>query len=256
MAPRFRVTYAPLSADTDDMHAAYEQGLQTARSWFGSTLPVYVDGKSRTTGETFEVRSPVDTSIVLCRVHSATPADVADAVAAARRAAGSWATTPWQERVRLLRRAADLVSERSNELAALMSMEVGKNRLEALGDVEESADLIRYYCTQVESHGGFSFAMDTIAEHETTRSVLRPYGVWGVISPFNFPMALAAGPAGGALAAGNTIVLKPASTTPFMSYELHQIAMTAGVPAGVFNFITGGGGTAGQELIDNADVDG
>ena len=78
----------------------------------------------------------------------------------------------------LLRGAADLISERSNELAALMSMEVGKNRLEALGDVEESADLIRYYCIQLESHDGFSFAMDTIAEHETTRSVLRPYGVW------------------------------------------------------------------------------
>ena len=137
MAPRFRVTYATLSADNDDLHTAYEQGLQTARSWFGSTLPVYVDGESRTTGETFEVRSPVDTSIVLCRVHSATPADVADAVAAARRAAGSWAATPWQERVTLLRRSADLISERSNELAALMSMEVGKNRLEALGDVEE-----------------------------------------------------------------------------------------------------------------------
>jgi hypothetical protein len=58
MAPRFRVTYATLSADNDDLHTAYEQGLQTARSWFGSTLPVYVDGESRTTGETFEVRSP------------------------------------------------------------------------------------------------------------------------------------------------------------------------------------------------------
>ena len=84
----------------DDLHTAYEQGLQTARSWFGSTLPVYVDGESRTTGETSEVRSPVDTSIVLCRVHSATPADVADAVAAARRAAGSWAATPWQGALR------------------------------------------------------------------------------------------------------------------------------------------------------------
>jgi 1-pyrroline-5-carboxylate dehydrogenase len=58
MAPRFRVTYATLSADNDDLHTAYEQGLQTARSWFGRTLPVYVDGESRTSGETFEVRSP------------------------------------------------------------------------------------------------------------------------------------------------------------------------------------------------------
>ena len=252
---RFRVTYATLSADNDDLHAAYEQGLQAARSWFGSTLPVYVDGESRTTGETFEVRSPVDTSIVLCRVHSATPADVADAVAAARRAAGSWAATPWLERVTLLRRAADLISERSNELAALMSMEVGKNRLEALGDVEESADLIRYYCTQLESHDGFSFAMDTIAEHETTRSVLRAYGVWGVISPFNFPMALAAGPTGGALAAGNTVVLKPSPQGSFSAAKLYECLRDAGLPAGVLHVVPGGD-EIGQALVSSPDVDG
>ena len=255
MAPHFRVTYATLSADNDDLHTAYEQGLATARSWFGSTLPVYVDGESRTTGETFEVRSPVDTSIVLCRVHSAAPADVADAVAAARRAAASWAATPWQERVRLLRGAADLISERSNELAALMSMEVGKNRLEALGDVEESADLIRYYCTQLESHDGFSVAMDTIAERETTRSVLRPYGVWGVISPFNFPMALAAGPAGGALVAGNTVVLKPSPQGSFSAAKLYECMRDAGLPAGVLHVVPGGD-EVGEALVSNADVDG
>jgi 1-pyrroline-5-carboxylate dehydrogenase len=109
-----------------------------------------------------------------------------------------------------------------------MSMEVGKNRLEALGDVEESADLIRYYCTQLESHDGFSFAMDTIAEHETTASVLRPYGVWGVISPFNFPMALAAGPVGGALAAGNTVVLKPSPQGSFSAAKLYECLRDAG----------------------------
>jgi 1-pyrroline-5-carboxylate dehydrogenase len=255
VAPHFRVTYATLSADNDDLHAAYEQGLQTARSWFGSTLPVYVDGESRTTGETLEVRSPADTSIVLCRVYSATPGDVADAVAAARRAAGSWAATPWQERVRLLRGAADLISERSNELAALMSMEVGKNRLEALGDVEESADLIRYYCTQLESHDGFSFAMDTIAEYETTSSVLRPYGVWGVISPFNFPMALAAGPVGGALAAGNTVVLKPSPQGSFSAAKLYECLRDAGLPAGALHVVPGGD-EVGQALVSNPDVDG
>jgi 1-pyrroline-5-carboxylate dehydrogenase len=85
---------------------------------------------------------------------------------------------------------------------------------------------------------------------------MRPYGVWGVISPFNFPLALAAGPAGGALVAGNTIVLKPASATPTVAYRFYEIAVRAGLPPGVFNFVTGGGSTAGQELIDNTDVDG
>ena len=219
MAPRFRVTYATLSADNDDLHTAYEQGLQTARSWFGSTLPVSVDGESRTTGETFEVRSPVDTSIVLCRVHSATPADVADAVAAARRAAGSWAATPWQERVTLLRRRsrpdqrAVERAGRADEHGGRQEPAGGPRRRRGVGRPDplllhpagEPRRLLRR-----DGH---------IAEHETTRSVLRPYGVWGVISPFNFPMALAAGPAGGALAAGNTVVLKPSPQGSFSASQ-------------------------------------
>ena len=87
-------------------------------------------------------------------------------------------------------------------------------------------------------------------------SVLRPYGVWAVISPFNFPLALAAGPSGGALVAGNTVVFKPASATPLLGYKLYEVMADAGLPPGVFNFVTGGGSTAGQELIDNTDVDG
>ena len=86
--------------------------------------------------------------------------------------------------------------------------------------------------------------------------MLRPYGVWAVISPFNFPLALAAGPAGGALASGNTVVFKPASDTPFMGARLNEMAIEAGLPRGVFNFITGPGSTAGQELIDNEGIDG
>lgn len=255
MAPRFRVTYATLSADNDELQAAYEHGLETAKSWFGSTLPVYVNGEERTSGETFEVRSPVDTSVVLCRVHSGTQADVDDAVAAARAAAGDWAKTPWADRVAVLRRAADLISDRSNELAALMSMEVGKNRLEALGDVEESADLIRYYCTQMENNDGFSHPMDTIADRETTRSVLRPYGVWGVISPFNFPMALSAGPAGGALVAGNTVVLKPSPQGSFTAAKLFECLRDAGLPTGVFQVVPGGD-EIGKALVAHPGVDG
>src|SRR5437868_4704505 len=98
--------------------------------------------------------------------------------------------------------------------------------------------------------------MGQLSPNEHTRSVLRPYGVWAVISPFNFPLALAAGPAGGALVAGNTVVFKPASVTPLVGYKLYEVMEAAGMPPGVFNFVTGGGGTAGQELIDNADISG
>ena len=92
-----------------------------------------------------------------------------------------------------------------------MAMEVGKNRLEALGEVEESADLLRYYATSSSATTAMMHPMDNLGDPAVhTRSVLRPYGVFAVISPFNFPMALAAGPPAGALAAGNTVVFKPA----------------------------------------------
>src|ERR1700687_4684205 len=108
----------------------------------------------------------------------------------------------------------------------------------------------------MEQHQGFQTTLGVLGPGEDKSSVLRPYGVWAVISPFNFPLALAAGPAGGALVAGNTVVFKPASATPLLGYKLYEVMAEAGIPPGVFNFITGGGGTAGQELIDNADVDG
>ncbi|TMK86524.1 MAG: aldehyde dehydrogenase family protein, partial [Actinobacteria bacterium] len=163
---------------------------------------------------------------------------------------------PWQDRVAIMRRAADAISDHSHELAALMSMEVGKSRLEAIGDVEETADLIRYYCKQLEDHDGFSFQMGALSEKEHNRSVLKPYGVWGVISPFNFPMALAGGPAGGALVAGNTVVLKPSHQGYFTALKLYESLREGGVPAGAIHVLTGPGSTVGDEIYSNPNVDG
>src|ERR671914_1878710 len=252
----FRVTYATLSADNEELHAAYEEGVRTARACLGQAIPTVVDGEARSDGEPFTLGSPNDDKLELATVHAAGERDVDDTVTAARAAFPAWAATPWVERVALLRRAADLISERSNELAALMTMEVGKNRLEALGDVEESADLIRYYCQQLEDNDGFARRIGQLSENEHTRSVLKPYGVWAVISPFNFPLALAAGPAGGALAAGNTVVSNPASDTPLLGAKLTDVVVEAKLPPGVFNFVTGPGSTVGQELIDNDGIDG
>jgi 1-pyrroline-5-carboxylate dehydrogenase len=252
---KFRVTYATLSADNEELHAAYEEGVRTARSWLGTTIPAVVDGQPRGDGPAFTLKSPNDADLELATVHAATEGDVDDAVAAAKAAFPGWAGTPWRERVALLRRAADLISERSNELAALMSMEVGKNRLEALGDVEESADLIRYYCQQMDDHDGFDHAMGQLSENEHTRSVLKPYGVWAVISPFNFPMALAAGPAGGALVAGNTVVFKPSPQGSFTGYKLYECLRDAGLPAGVFHYLPGGD-EVGAAIVRHPGVDG
>ena len=254
--PRIKITYATLSADNEELQAAFDAALESARAELGRTYPLVIGDEERTKAEQFEDRSPVDREIVLGRFQVGDRADARDAIAAARDAWPAWRDMPWQERVALLRRAADIISERQFVYAALMSLEVGKNRLEALGDVEETADLIRYYCQEMEENDGFDRRMGSLSPDEHTRSVLKPHGVWGVISPFNFPMALAGGPAGGALVAGNTVVLKPSSDAPLMGYKLYEALRDAGLPAGVFNFVTGPGESVGAELEENPDLGG
>ena len=254
--PRLKITYATLRNDNEPLHAQYDAGLAKARGELGATHGLFIKGEWRPAGKTFEKRSPIDGSLVGLFA-SGTKKDVRDAVAAARAAAPDWARTPWLERIAIMRRMADMISERQMELAALMAIEVGKNRLEALGDVEETADLIRYYCDQVQANDGFDRPMGNLGDPTVhTRSVLKPHGVWAVISPFNFPMALSGGPAGGALVAGNAVVYKPSSDAPLCGVKLAEIADLAGLPRGVFNMVSGPGATVGQELQENSGVDG
>ena len=254
--PRLKITYATLRNDNEQLHASYDAGLQIARGELGETHGVFINGEWRPTKETFEKHSPIDGSLV-GHFAKGTRTDVRDAIAAARAAAPGWAGTPWPERVAIMRRMADLISARQMELAALMGIEVGKNRLEALGDVEETADLIRYYCDQFDENEGFDRPMGNLGDTTVhTRSVLKPHGVWAVISPLNFPMALSGGPSGGALVAGNTVVYKPSSDSPLCGVKLAQIADLAGLPRGVFNMVSGPGEVVGAELQENEGVDG
>jgi 1-pyrroline-5-carboxylate dehydrogenase len=238
MAQRVRITYATMSADNEELHEAYERGVETARSWLGQKHQFHVGTEDRWGDGTDEERSPIDHDLVIGEFGRATVQDANDAVAIAKGYALTWGTTPWQERVAIMRKAADTISDRVYELAALMAIEVGKNRLEAIGDVEETADLIRYYCTQMEENEGFSFPMESLSEKEHNRSVLRPHGVWVVISPFNFPMALAGGPAGGALVAGNTVILKPSHQGYFTALKLWEALTDGGVPREAFQILT------------------
>src|SRR5438552_8489162 len=252
-----KITYATMSGDQmEDLHREIDAAIAQVKTTFGKSYPLYIGGREVRAASEFDDRSPIDTRMLLGTVQSASREQTRDAIAAARAAYPAWSALPWTERVALLKKVADGIRARRWELSALMGYEAGKNRLECVGDVEESADLIEYYCNQIEQHHGFETTLGTLVPNEENSSVLRPYGVWAVISPFNFPLALAAGPAGGALVAGNTVVFKPASATPMLGYKLLEVMVDAGIPAGVFNFITGGGGTAGQELVDNTGVDG
>ena len=185
--------------------------MERVRAGLGKDHPFVVNGEERWGDGFYEERSPIDSDIVVGRYAQATEADVNDAVAAAKDYFPTWSTTPWRERVALMRRAADVMEARQFDLAAIVAIEVGKNRLEALGDVAETVEFFRYYAQQMEDHDGFVTPLGQLSPAEDNRSVLRPYGVWTIISPFNFPMALAGGPSIGALLTGNTVILKPSN---------------------------------------------
>ncbi len=256
MAQKIKVTYSTLASPDPLLDQLYEEAVARVKQNFGQTFPLYINGEERFAENTFTKVSPVDRDVEMGFFQKGTEEDALDALSAARAAFPAWRDTPWEDRVAILRKAADLISERLFDMGAVMSMEVGKNRLEALGDVEETADLIRFCCDQMEKNEGYSITMKSESPRHHNRSVLKPYGVWVVIAPFNFPCALAGGPSGGALVSGNTVVFKPATDTPYTGWLLTTCFRDAGVPKGVFNFVTGSGRTVGQAILDSPEVDG
>ncbi len=255
----FKLTYATMFNPPEELHTRYERALNKVKREMGKDIPMIIGGKEVRASEKFENRSPINRDWVLGVFQKGEAKHAERAIAAARKAFPAWSRTPWRQRVRLLRRAAALIDRRIYEFGAVLSLEVGKNRMEALGDAAEAADLIRYACDQMEANNGFIVQMgkDPLKGYRARNlSVLRPYGVWVVISPFNFPAALTGGPSGAALLAGNTIVMKPASDTPWTTRLLAECFRDAGIPEGVFNYVTGPGRTVGETLITHPGVDG
>lgn len=251
-----KITYTSTPEQIAAMHSKFDEAIEQVRGELGKTYPLIIDGEEVTGRETFEVRAPANTDTVLGQFQKATAEDVDRAVAAAKAAFSAWSRRPWQDRVEMIRKAAGLIRQRKYLLSAWLILETGKSRTEAIGEVEEGADLLLEYARQVEDSNGFVTPLDTIDPREQNVSILRPFGVWAVVGPFNFPHALCAGMSSGALVAGNTIVFKPASATPISGYEIARAYLDAGLPAGVVNFLTGGGAEVGDRLTAHEDVDG
>jgi 1-pyrroline-5-carboxylate dehydrogenase len=259
MTEKFKLTYATMFNPPEELHTKFDQALEKTRANLGKEYPMIIDGKNVYSDEKFEDRTPINTDTVLAVMQKGNEKHAQQAIMAARKAFPVWSRMDWKDRVRLLRKAADLIDERIFEMGATMALEVGKNRMESLGDVAETADLIRYACFQMEKNDGYIVEMgrDPLVGYRATNiSTLRPYGVWLVISPFNFPTALTGGPTGSALVTGNTVVIKPATDTPWIVHMLAECFRDAGLPDGVLNFVTGPGRTLGQALIESPEVDG
>ena len=180
----------------------------------------------------------------------------ADADAALEAAAGawpSWKRTPIAERAQLLRRVAQLIEERVYDIAAVLTLEVGKNRMEALGEAQEAADFFTPTARISSAHGGFRARAAGRSAHELRLAQpqrAQALRAVGRDHPFNFPLALAAGPIAAALITGNTVVAKGATATPWAGRLLADCIRDAGLPPGVFNYLCGPGAVIGAALVD------
>ncbi|MGH8215029.1 MAG: aldehyde dehydrogenase family protein [Rhodanobacteraceae bacterium] len=224
------------------MHQRFEEALARVSKALGGRHELFIGGKDRDAAETTELAAPFDSRLRLGMFPVASKTDVDDAMGAAQEAFSTWRATSVDERARLVRRVSDLLEERVYDIAAAMVLEVGKNRMEALGEAQEAVDLCRYYADDFESHGGYAHELpddpiEGVKSHNI--SVTRPHGPWVVISPFNFPLALSAGPAAAALVTGNTVVLKGSEETPWTNRLFADCIRDAALPNGVFSYLAG-----------------
>ena len=229
----------------------FEQSLEVV-----SRYDSMVDGKPLSNGKYFQDTSPLDTGLVLGEFSSGGAQEAAAAIDAASRAFVTWSVMDLDKRLAIFRKAAEIMRRELFELAAALCFDNGKNRYEAVGDVDEAIDFISYYVEQMELHDGFREKRPPAYDDERPVSVLRPYGVWAVVCPFNFPIAITTGMLTAAIITGNTAVLKPSTIAPLGVHMLYEVYERAGVPPGVINLLSGAGSTAGQALVSSDHVDG
>lgn len=242
-----------------EVHARLDAALVDVRANLGEEHSLLIGGADARADGQFESRSPIDVDMLLGRFQDGTAQDVDAAVRAARVAWPAWSRTPWPRRVDILLRAAGIIEASAFHLAAVAVLETGKPRLDALGEVQQSVDLIRWYCREMQDHHGYvrDLPKDPANGYVSrNRSMLKPYGAWAVIVPFNFPFALAGGPVAAALLTGNTVVCKSASASSWCGWLFAQCMREAGVPPGVFNFLTGSGERVGDPLVRHPDIAG
>ena len=218
------------------------------------TYANYIGGEwvASQSGEYFENVNPADTRDVIGRFPASTSEDVSRAVEAARGAARSWAHTPAPRRAEILFKLGQILIDRKERYSADMTREMGKVLKETGGDVQEAIDCTFYTAGEGRRLHGYT----TPAEmpNKFAMCVRQPVGLCGLVTPWNFPMAIPSWKLIPALVCGNTVVIKPAEDTPLSTYNLVKACEEAGIPPGVVNLVTGYGETAGKPLVENRAV--
>jgi acyl-CoA reductase-like NAD-dependent aldehyde dehydrogenase len=203
-------------------------------------------------GETFVSTNPANTNEVIGTFPRSRAADVVTAVDAARAAFPAWSKTPVPARADIILKTGQILEERKEELAVLMTREMGKVLEEARGDVQEAIDMAKYIAG--EGRRFFGETVPSELRDKFAMLIRQPFGVVGLITPWNFPMAIPSWKTFPALVSGNTVVLKPAEDTPACAIAFAQALLDAGLPPGVLNLVTGYGEEAGEPLVEDERV--
>jgi RHH-type proline utilization regulon transcriptional repressor/proline dehydrogenase/delta 1-pyrroline-5-carboxylate dehydrogenase len=245
----------PNVADTDYAEVEARQEAQKAfenvRQQLGKTYLPLINGEYQQTQDTVTSVNPSNPTEVIGKIGLLSMDQAEQALQAAKAAFPGWRRTPVRQRAGVLRKAADLMEQRRAELSAWMVLEVGKALREADGEVSEAIDFCRYYADEMERlDQGYNYDI----AGENNRYIYQPRGIALVISPWNFPLAIAMGMTVAALVAGNCTLLKPAETSSVIAAKMAEILVEAGIPKGVFQYVPGKGSTVGAHMVKHPDV--
>ncbi|MDF5734677.1 MULTISPECIES: L-glutamate gamma-semialdehyde dehydrogenase [unclassified Nostoc] len=243
------------AADTDyakeEMTRKSTQAFQNVRQQLGKTYLPLINGEYINTPEFVDSLNPSNFSEVVGKVGLISVEQAEQAMQAAKAAFPGWKKTPAKQRADILRKAGDLMKLRRAELSAWMVLEVGKPVKEADGEVSEAIDFCRYYADEIER---LDEGVNYDIPGENNRYIYQPRGIVVVISPWNFPLAIACGMTVAALVSGNCTLLKPAETSSVIAAKLTEILVDAGFPKGVFQYVPGKGSQVGAYLVNHPDT--
>jgi RHH-type transcriptional regulator, proline utilization regulon repressor / proline dehydrogenase / delta 1-pyrroline-5-carboxylate dehydrogenase len=236
-----------------DSQEKMQGALREVRKRFGEKYPLVIGGEKIWTDQLTPSVNPSAPEQIVGYGSEAGISEAERAVKAAREAFGKWSRTPFEERARLLERAADIMERRRYELSAVEVFEVGKPWNEADGDIREAIDFCRFYAQQMRRLGRPKLTQRVPGEDSYHH--YWPRGVAFVIAPWNFPIAILCGMASAGVVTGNTVIMKPSEQSIVCGAMLMQVFEEAGVPSGVLNFLSGHGSVIGAHLVDHKDVD-
>jgi len=236
----------------EDNRQAYLQALETVEGYLGQDYPLVIGGEKITTEEKIISYNPANKKEVIGQVSKAVQELAEKAMQAAVEAFKTWKKTKPEVRADVLFKAASIIRRRKHEFSALMTKEAGKPWKEADADTAEGIDFLEYYGRQMLSLKD-GVPVQSRA-NEFNRYDYIPLGVGIIISPWNFPFAIMAGTTVAAIVSGNTVLLKPASTTPIIAAKFVEVMEEAGLPKGVLNFVPGSGAEVGDYLVDHKDT--